>query len=288
MIAHELMHWKRKDPWVNGWMGVVAAIHWFNPLVWMAMRRIRQDQEAACDAGVLSLYPGEQLPYGRTLVRLMELRASPAVRWVGAPFHGAAHPVRKRLEHIVRYREPSKGYISLVCLIAVFLTAVAFTNVTAANGGTMAVPPALSGDLGLVEGNRGEDADGELRWLRPADGKVTSPFGYRLHPPTGEKVFHDGIDIAGKAGTPVVAAERGEVTSAGWNSEEGLAVTIQHRDGYETRYAHLESVHVSAGDLVERGETIAAMGSTGKSTGTHLHFGVRWHGEPADPAGLPI
>ena len=120
---------------------------------------------------------------------------------------------------------------------------------------------------------------GTFRW--PTSGSLTSPFGYRYI--FGSTSFHGGIDIANKKGTNIVAADGGIVTYAGWKGAYGYVVIIDHTNGYETYYAHCSDLLVSAGDKVYKGEHIAEMGSTGRSTGSHLHFEVRYGGERKNP-----
>jgi len=120
-----------------------------------------------------------------------------------------------------------------------------------------------------------------LRW--PLVGSVTSGFGWRIHPITGASEFHQGIDIAASEGTPVVAAAAGTVTFAGWYGDYGRLIAIDHGNGIETRYAHLSGYAVSQGSEVSAGEVIGYVGSSGLSTGPHLHFEVRTGGKAVDP-----
>ena len=117
----------------------------------------------------------------------------------------------------------------------------------------------------------------------PASGPVTSPFGPRTHPIFGTSGQHDGIDIGAGYGSPVVAATSGTVVSAGNQGGYGNAVAISHDNGLATFYAHQASLVVSAGEAVSRGQVIGYVGSTGYSTGPHLHFEVRVNGAPVDP-----
>lgn len=112
---------------------------------------------------------------------------------------------------------------------------------------------------------------------------VTSPYGYRVHPITGEKNLHRGIDIAVPEGTPIKAAQDGRVISAGYRGDYGLCVTLADDNGYQSKYAHCASITVSAGQEVKRGDVIAAVGSTGSSTGAHLHLEVLHNGEYLNP-----
>ncbi|WP_397475923.1 M23 family metallopeptidase [Pusillimonas sp.] len=112
---------------------------------------------------------------------------------------------------------------------------------------------------------------------------LSSSFGWRRHPISGRHVMHEGLDFAAPKGTPIYAASGGVVTFAGYKSGYGKMVEINHGNDLNTRYAHASKLKVKAGDIVERGQEIAAVGSTGHSTGPHLHFEVRMAGHPLDP-----
>ena len=113
--------------------------------------------------------------------------------------------------------------------------------------------------------------------------RYTSGYGYRRDPKTGGRRMHNGSDFAGAPGTDIFATADGVVTHAGWQSGFGRLVTIQHDFGIETRYAHNSRILVKKGQRVSRGDHIADMGSTGRSTGTHLHYEVRVSGTPVNP-----
>ncbi len=134
--------------------------------------------------------------------------------------------------------------------------------------GTAAYPPILwgSGPMGL-----------------PSNGEISSRFGWRTHPILGTRRFHAGLDFAADYGSPIRAAERGVVIFSGWYGGYGNAVIIDHGNGITTLYGHASELYVNEGQTVQRGEAIAAVGSTGLSTGPHLHFEVRKSGEPVDP-----
>lgn len=119
----------------------------------------------------------------------------------------------------------------------------------------------------------------------PAAGNITSYYGWRSHYIGGYfySGFHDGIDIAGSTGSPIYASKAGVVTYAGWQGAYGYLVVIDHGKGYSTAYAHNSSLLVSVGDKVSKGQTIAKMGSTGRSSGSHCHFEVRINGKAVDP-----
>lgn len=119
--------------------------------------------------------------------------------------------------------------------------------------------------------------------LRPVPGRISSGFGYRLHPILGTQRLHTGVDMSGGYGTTIVAAGSGTVIHAGWFGGYGNAVIIDHGGGMATLYAHQSSVAVSRGQSVSAGQIIGYIGSTGLSTGPHLHFEVRLGGTPVDP-----
>ena len=126
--------------------------------------------------------------------------------------------------------------------------------------------------------------DGTFIW--PVSGPITSPFGYRTDPITGATAFHSGIDIGASCGTPIKAAGTGSVVTAGFNSGGyGNMTLINHGNGLATLYGHQSSIIVSAGQAVTQGQLIGYVGSTGKSTGCHLHFEVRVNGNRVDPTG---
>ena len=120
----------------------------------------------------------------------------------------------------------------------------------------------------------------------PVNAPVSSDFGMRKDPFTGKAQFHKGVDLAAPAGTPVVAALPGKVISAGYESGYGNNVLVEHDGGLRTRYGHLESINVKAGDIVTSDDTLGKVGSIGRSTGAHLHFEVIRMGVQVDPAKL--
>ena len=117
----------------------------------------------------------------------------------------------------------------------------------------------------------------------PVHGRLTSGFGERFHPILGYVRFHKGVDLAASEGTPIVAAADGRILSAGWAGGYGRSVVISHAGGIETRYGHMSRVAAYAGEIVSRGQVIGYVGSTGLSTGPHLHFEVTRNGQPVNP-----
>ena len=142
-------------------------------------------------------------------------------------------------------------------------------------------PSQSSGETTVVD--TGEISSKGMTWPAPGYSRVSSPFGYRIHPIFGTKKMHTGIDIAAPMGASIVAATDGVVQSAGGLGGYGNAVIIDHGGGIATLYAHNSKLLVSAGQSVQRGQVIAKAGSTGYSTGPHLHFEVRKNGTYINP-----
>lgn len=129
----------------------------------------------------------------------------------------------------------------------------------------------------------GDYLGGAMGWPVPGVSRITSEFGYRIHPVLKYKKMHTGLDIGAPSGTTVVAANGGTVIMAGWNNSYGNLVMIDHGGGIVTLYAHNSSLLVNTGDVVKRGQAVAKSGSTGMSTGPHVHFEVRVNGEYKNP-----
>ena len=144
-----------------------------------------------------------------------------------------------------------------------------------------------SDQLGVLEALLVRDSANRkfLPTLLPVvDGWYSSNFGFRIDPFTGLNSYHEGVDFPAEPGTPIVAAASGKVIAAGYHPQYGKIVEIDHGNGLLSRYAHASQIHVREGDLVMRGQRVAAVGSTGRSTGPHLHFEVRLNGVPQNPA----
>lgn len=137
----------------------------------------------------------------------------------------------------------------------------------------------------LAEATRLRYDGGVFAWPAPSYTRISSPYGWRMHPTLGVEKFHNGIDMAAPGGSPILAAYDGKVVGAGYSPSMGNYVMIDHGDGLYTIYMHASALYVSSGEYVSRGQKIAAVGSTGRSTGNHLHFGVRLNGAYVDPNG---
>jgi murein DD-endopeptidase MepM/ murein hydrolase activator NlpD len=137
-----------------------------------------------------------------------------------------------------------------------------------------------------------EDVENQLSYLEcrpdlpPTNGQITSYFGYRVHPITKARSMHDGLDFGSDKGSPIKAAGSGIVTFSGTNGGYGKTIVVSHGYGYKTVYAHNNSNLVQVGDKVEKGQKIAEVGNTGRSTGPHLHFEVHYNGVQINPLNI--
>ncbi len=151
------------------------------------------------------------------------------------------------------------------------------------SAGGLGVSEALAAQLVAPESVQAYRAQGVQLGTSPIAGRITSDFGIRSDPIHGGERAHHGIDLAAPAGTPVQAAGAGVVRFAGEQSGYGNVVILDHGGGLETRYAHLQDVNVQEGATLSEGQSLGTVGSTGRSTGPHLHFEVRQDGQPQDP-----
>ncbi|MBR3516172.1 MAG: peptidoglycan DD-metalloendopeptidase family protein [Lachnospiraceae bacterium] len=146
------------------------------------------------------------------------------------------------------------------------------------------VEAAIAADkAALAEAQRLHYNGGKFAWPAPKYTRISDSFGWRMHPTLHVQKFHNGVDLAAPGGSPILAAYDGKVVAAGYSSSMGNYIMIDHGDNLMTVYMHASALYVSKGATVTRGQKIAAVGSTGRSTGNHLHFGVRKNGEYVDP-----
>jgi hypothetical protein len=139
----------------------------------------------------------------------------------------------------------------------------------------------VAGSSGWIDPDSGAGTSAGLMW--PVAGRISSHFGTRLHPILRFARFHSGVDISASWGSAVVAAADGYVTGAEWNGGHGRQVRLVHRDGLTTSYSHLSRIVADPGTRVSRGQLIGYVGSTGFSTGPHLHYEIHRQGRPVDP-----
>ena len=124
---------------------------------------------------------------------------------------------------------------------------------------------------------------GELEVITPVLGRLNSEFGYRIHPIDGKQQFHAGVDLGGQYGDPIGAFADGIVDYIGEDDSYGLYIQLDHGNGIKSFYAHCQSLQVKQGEVVQAGETIGSVGSSGSATGPHLHLEIKWNGTYLNP-----
>ncbi len=282
ILQHELCHYKSHDLVIRLFLLAVTAMHWFNPVVYLVGRELKASLEEACDAAVLEQSsPETRRLYGKTVLETAYCQQE-KLPLMTAPFAARHSRLKERCQRILtgdgalcRGRGLILGACSLVAALAVVCALVPKPQVAAGDS----VEPSLSSQPTESTAAPVESDN----WLFPLEGKlyVTAPYG------EGNYTFHKGLDVSRDdiAGEEIHAARAGVVVTANTDAHSnGNYVVIDHGDGYQTLYAHCQSLAVTKGQRVAQGETIAYVGSTGNSTGPHLHFEIQKNGEPFDPA----
>lgn len=147
-----------------------------------------------------------------------------------------------------------------------------------------ALEKAVAEERKKLAAEQGRKYDGGVfAWPAPSYTRISDDYGYRTHPILGTQQFHNGVDMAAPGGSPILAAYDGKVVAAAYSSSMGNYIMIDHGDGLYTIYMHASALYVSSGTEVSKGDKIAAVGTTGRSTGNHLHFSVRLNGSYVSP-----
>lgn len=302
VFLHELTHIRRGDLWVRLLAMLAAAVHWYDPLAYILKRGIRRVSEQSCDELVAApLNGGQRFAYGSMLLRLAAEGGAYPQEWA-APL-SARDTVERRL-YSVLHPEKLKGKRRLLALglslvVAVCGATAAFAAQTPLVEGE-AFPPAggqtppqvvnvpnaplTEEDSSLPDGTAPDAGTLALSWPVQGDNRtVSSGFGYRWNPGGESRILHDCMDIAAPEGEVVLAAADGTVSETGYDPVRGNYLILDHGDGVSTVYAACRNLEVKTGDTVQRGGMLAAVGSTGQSTGPHLCFRVLKDGAAQDP-----
>lgn len=284
-FEHELWHWKRKDIWANVWFHGVLAIHWFNPLLWLAYRQFRTDQETACDASILAnRSEHERIRYGLVLLRTLESQQNTPVHHVGVSLFGNQNVIRRRIQLIAKYKKPTIAYTVCAAVLFALLSVALLTNASADTVEAEKETTPTTGNEDQVLSSDDDTFEHSPSFVMPvSEGQITRLFGTVLPNQRGEEETYTAIAIANELETPIVAAAAGTVQYAAYDVGFGNRVVIDHGDGWTTTYSHLHSIEVEEGTVVAAGDRIGTMGSTGRSTGVHLRFEVIVEDTPLDP-----
>ena len=307
VIAHEQAHIRRKDHWIKPFGYVLAAVYWFNPLIWTAYYYLCQDIELACDEKVIhELGFDKKKMYSQTL-----LECSVERHFVRAcPIAFGEIGVGKRVKNILEMKKTKAGIVIAALLVCV-VVAVCFmsnpkskeTEAAAKENVAANVSQDDSGKQLAQEESDAQKAAGEAKPVAEkvekeaasagektqfgfpfADGvdyTITGMFG------TGNTIMHEGMDFAAWEGTEVLSCTGGTIKETGFDEADGKYVIVEGDDGYICYYKHLKDVCVENGGRITLGTVIGTVGNTGNSTGPHLHFGIQNpDGEWIDPAGV--
>ena len=307
ILSHEMVHFRRKDLLVKMLMLLVNAAHWFNPAVYMLSNQLDTMCELSCDEKVVAeMDAGKRKLYGETILQVLR-HSTAQVGLVGnvAFVTNLCHSKKKfkrRLINMMNTKKMKKSVIALAFATGLLVigggfvvsgmidsalpNVPIFTDELESNNITE--PPAQnitpSSQSSIQEEPLENSAtQAQFQWPLSEHVRVTAPFGLVVDPLTREETFHSGIDIPAPFGTPILAAMDGYVAFAGWQDGNGYTILIDHGNDYSTLYAHASRISVNEGQFVSQGETIAFVGSTGHSTGYHLHFEVRFSGVAVDP-----
>ena len=281
-IAHEMAHVARFDALWLGLQQLIETVYFFNPVVWIAGVRLHDAREQLCDATVVSAGRLAARDYAGGLLDVLRLE----LRGAGVPTMTARkRRINVRILNIFKReggRRPRVG--------GAVVFAGAFGLFLLPLGGGGASPPPSPDAVGIARTDPGRVGGDGFAISNPLPGgRTTWSWGPGHRDPfSGHEVFHKGIDLAAPSGTPVTSPADGVVIVATEAYDpspgSGTVVLIDHGNGLETFFAHLGSLVVREGQEIEKGAVIATVGSTGKSTGPHLHFEVRRDGEAVDPA----
>lgn len=271
IFLHELIHVRRGDMIWNHAMVMVVIVNWFNPFVWIAYRKMREDQELSCDQQALAY--ADQQQYAATLLQVAAWKQMKGYADSLLPsFKGSSSRtlIRRRIELIKKTEGNKKVWTPALVGMVIVVAMMTFT-------GESVLSQKLNDEQQTAAPDQQyETSEQVMALIIPADGRVTNE--YRADRPY--------VSIANVEGTPVHAAGDGIVEQAEYVRGEGNYIRIAHQDGYVTTYSHLESFQVQAGEYVPEGSLIGTMGSTGNSTGPHLKWMLLYEGRAMDPQGI--
>lgn len=273
MGAHEMAHIKRGDVALFALCSVAKAVFWFNPFMHRICARANLTAEQGADALVLARGV-DRRQYAHCFVQGLRLAAGARSGFAGelvpsfTPFDKRSR--RERLDAILSGASDT-ALLSLSSKLGLGVCAILAAGLAFAQAAFAVAPPHAR----------------ETLTVTPVEGKITAGYGTQFKALGPERPFHEGVDIKAAKGAPVLAAGAGKVVDATnryrGKTSWGNVVVIDHGHGLLTRYAHLDSFSVRKGDRVDAGDKIGAVGSTGRSTGPHLHFEVISDGKTIDP-----
>lgn len=287
LLRHEVAHLQLRDPHWMRLLDALCALHWFNPFVWALARRLRLATELRCDRPAIR-QKHMRRAYAEAYLETLRMSAARALPCTAAAFsaHDQGHH-KMRIAHILSGRPRSRKSLGRrAALLALAIGAAAtLTAAQAASIGRLELAAAVT--TPAAAGVQPEPPAASPAFRGPIiGGRISSSFGVQR--PKISATPHRGIDLVAARGTPVRSPADGQVLSAEASyslaPNYGTVVVIDHGDGWQTLYAHLDSFAVKAGDAVRAGDTLGTVGSTGVATGPHVHVEVHRDGERIDPA----
>lgn len=261
ILRHETVHLRRRDTLYRWFTQIVKCLHWFNPAAYYVFYRVCAECEISCDAAVISdMTEEEKMSYVNTILSLLN-----AENGIVSPLTTGMNDNFKMLKRrfIMIKNNKKTGRVLMVissAAAAVILSASIFVS------GAVA---------GMTSYEEAETENTVQNFIKPADGRISSGFSDE----------HPATDIAMPTGTEVKAAADGTVIFSGYEIPRGNYIIIDHGNGYTTIYAHGSELLAEEGEAVKSGDVIMKSGSTGMSTGPHLHFEIRDNGNAVDPEG---
>ena len=305
VLAHELAHIRRKDCLRKLLLTVCLCLYWWNPLVWLMVWLANRDMELACDEAVLrALGPDCRKAYALTLLDMAQRNPKSAPLCSGF----AKSSAEERIRAILSFKR-IPAWVGICVSVLFVLTASVFTTQAVSPSAIPEMEPAVQEEVPeenvavsvpvseplpttppIVPEQETEseaqpqpEAPAYIFPLEDTHAEVTNSYGWKGHPVTKQKSFHAGADFAAGYGANVLAVADGTVLDCSYDAAYGYILTLAHKDGVQTQYAHLSEFLVKAGDAVRQGQIIAKTGGSGWSTGSHLHLGVLIDGEAVDP-----
>lgn len=309
VLAHELAHIRRRDCLRKLLLTVCLCLYWWNPLVWMMVWLANRDMELACDEAVLRALGSDcRKAYALTLLDMAQRNPKSAPLCSGFARSGA----EERIRAILSFKR-IPAWVGICVAILFVLTASVFTTQAVSPSAIPEMEPAVQEEIPkenaavsvpvseslpttppiMPEQEAESEIESETQTrsevpayifpLEDTSVEVTNPYGWQEHPVTKQKSLHSGVDLAADYGTNVLAVADGTVLDCSYDTAYGYILTLAHKDGVQTFYAHMQELLANPGDEVKQGQIIGLVGSSGWATGTHLHLGVLIDGEAVDP-----
>jgi beta-lactamase regulating signal transducer with metallopeptidase domain len=281
VLAHEMAHISRFDDIKLKLQGMIQVFYFFHPLVWICNKHLGQARESYCDQLVVQKKLVGPDQYARHLLDVIKLDSGYEQSVNPMPALGRyGNQIRRRLENLKGEMQMKRHSMIMATGALLFLGVLLLpmSDRTTADAKQKAPDQVMTGTSSALEFS-----------CPLKSGRISDRYGRRMHPIYKKMVFHRGIDIAAETGTPVYAAADGVVDTTvinGKNDGPGKYIIIDHRDGYSTVYTQLSRIDVANGQAITAGDAIGAVGSSGLSTGPHLHFELRLQGEAIDPESL--